>query len=121
MALVDRLQTLMSTATGKVLFIRHEEPHFYGDRGARVGDPAYAARYAQTELHWLKQISQTIKSKYPSLDFKILFLNAAGEFVDAPDNIVGIALPECDYRDRCIGGDMAKNVKAHSDFLAQNL
>jgi len=117
-----RLHSLLSAAETNgesLLFIRHEEPQHYADLGNRIPNPAHTAKYAQSELYWLQQISQTIKTKYPSLDFKILFFNSAGEMVN--DNIVGISLPDCDYREGCAGGKMIKKLQDHSLFLETNL
>ena len=117
-----RLQSLLSDAESNnesILFIRHEEPQHYADLGNRIPDPAHAAKYAQSELYWLQQISQTIKTNYPTLDFKILFFNSAGEIIN--DNIIGISLPDCDYREGCAGAKMAMKLKEHSIFLETNL
>lgn len=119
--LVKRLQALCETPNAKVLFIRQEETHTYNDRGKRVDNAQYSERYAQSELHWLKKLSQTLKAKYPALVFKILFMNRQNTFVDVADSIVGIGLPTCDYRDRDVGKKMAANIARHSHFLKENL
>lgn len=115
--LVERLHQLLSTTEEEVLFIRTEEVHNYGDMGARIGDPAYAAKYASTELHWLQQLSQTLKAKYPNLHFKILFMSRSGQFCDKTHNIVGIGCTDCDYREHCIGTEMVKKLDDHAAYL----
>lgn len=113
------LQLLGSGSSGKVLFIRHEEQHQYSDLGNRIPNPAYDAKYAVSEREWLKLTCETLKTKYPILDFKILFFNSAGEFVD--DNIIGIGLPACNYRDHRAGSLMVQKLTDHSAFLAAHL
>lgn len=110
----DEFKSMLQNADPKtpILFIRCEEKDSYADRGDRVIFPEYAERYAQSELSHVEQLSDTLKTKYPNLSFKIIFLNSNAErFTDEERNIIGIPNPCCDYRDHCVGSEMAKAIK----------
>jgi len=105
------------------LFIRSEECQEYDAGKARIAVPAHAAKYAETELHWLEVCSAAIKAKYPALQFKILKLSYSAEApaADTENNIVTIPCPMCDYRCKSVGTDMKNLIDEHAEYLTQNL
>lgn len=116
-ALKDRLlQTLASDS--KVLFIRCQEPMSYPDWGERDINE-YKSEYAVDELSSLKTLSDLLKVKYSSLEFKILYMSDAGFFADTDNNIVGIPSVPCDYRDKKVYKKMKDHLK--SAAVAQHL
>ena len=114
-----RIERLTNKINGSesILFIRSEEPSSYADLGNRIIFPEYQEKYAKDELDHLRNFSDTIKKRNPQLKFKILFLSHHGQMVDNEHNIIGIPVPQCDYRDHFIAQKMKDAVKLHSDFL----
>lgn len=121
--MIKRKNRLINILKGdeKVLFIRSQELNSYPGSGDRLEREEYAEKYAKSELEYLRLLCSHIRSKYPQLSFKVLFLSDEGEFVDQNNLIVGI--PKCDgtYKDRDIGKKMAKHLHHHSDFINSHL
>ena len=105
----------------KILFIRSEEPSSHPDLGDRIIKPQYAEKYAQTEHHYLNQLSDLLKERYPSLQFKILFLNSEGNFIDTEHNIVGIPVGPSGYSGLTVGKDMKTHIDTHKTYIDANL
>ena len=120
---INRLDELLSGATEPVLFIRSEECDEYQPGKTRIPVPEHDGKYALPESHWLQVCSDAIKTKYPELQFKILFLSSTAEDaeVDEEHNIVTIPCASCDYRCKTVGSDMKKLVDVHATFLAEHL
>ena len=104
-----------------ILFIRYEEPIMYDDRGERIIFPEYKNKYEKSELEYLKELSKHIKSTYPQLNFKILFLSSSDNFIDEENKIIGVKAEGHDYRNKHIGKNMAKILDEHKEFLDTNL
>ena len=104
-----------------ILFLRFQEKEAYSDKGSRIIFDEYKSKYEKDEYHYLKLLSNTLKTKYPDLTFKILFMNDTPNFVDVENNIVGIETPDIDYRDRKIIRKMKDLIDSHKEFLDQNL
>lgn len=118
----NRLLEKLQSTTESTLFVRVQEPNNYTDLGDRIILPAHSDKYANDELFYLRKLSATLKSKYPSLTFKILFMNTTeGDFVDVSNNIVGINVPFCDYRGHTVGRDMTECVALKNDYMNANL
>ena len=117
----ERFLEALSTATESILFIRSEEHDCYCDWGNRIPKEEYEEKYQHDEHHYLNLFSDSLKIKYPSLNFKILFLNKNGQFVDESHNIVGIDAPTCNYRDKNIGKEIKEIIKANEEYLNTNL
>jgi hypothetical protein len=111
----------IQNCTDPLLFIRSEEPAAYPDLGNRIPLPQYTDEYQNDELYYLRQFSETVKQINPNLKFKILFLSSNGQMIDEEHNIVGIPLPNCDYRDPFISKRMLEAISAYDDFLNQHL
>jgi Xaa-Pro aminopeptidase len=117
----NRFMTAIMNSKESILFIRSEEPTSYTDLGNRIELPEYAEKYKHNELYYVQQFSDTIKKINPDLNFKILFLNKDGNMIDDDHNIIGVPVPECDYRDPFIAKKMVDSVNQQGEFLAHNL
>jgi Putative papain-like cysteine peptidase (DUF1796) len=114
----DRLINKLKSGES-ILFIRAEEPQKYPSLGNRL--PLYEDKYEHGELYYLKLFSESLKTNYPNLKFKILFMNTTegkkGFFVNKEACIVGIPAPTFDFTDVKIGTKMEtffKNKKIQS-------
>lgn len=121
--LVERAERFKDVlkSESSVLFIRDEEPDHYSGWGERVSMPEYDEKYKKSEKEYLQELCVYLKSTYPNLKFKILFLNKEGQFVDDNKLIVGIPRSDIDFRDVKAGPALKKHIKEHSDFLNANL
>jgi Putative papain-like cysteine peptidase (DUF1796) len=115
------LLSLCNDETDPILFIRSEEHDSYNDWGNRICIPEYEEKYKKDEYFHLIEFSKYIKTKYPSLPFKILFLNSKGQFLDEENNIIGIDAPKCNYRDKNIGKEIKGIIRDNEEFLNSNL
>ena len=117
----ERFMGNLNDDNKSVLLIRSEEPSSYPDKGERILTNQEKLRYSKRELTHLQEISSLLKSKYPKLNFKILFLSSEGEFVDNTNRIVGIPnVPPC-YPDPRCGKKIALHFAKYNDFLQENL
>jgi Putative papain-like cysteine peptidase (DUF1796) len=116
----DRFLQLLNEKN-KILFIRDQEPTEYADLGNRKSYPEYEQKYQQTEIDYLRTLCIHLETTYPNLDFKILYLNENGSFVDPNNRIIGIPKCDVDYRDQFVGQKLAKHMKVYSDYLNTNL
>jgi len=114
----DRLKSILMSGES-VLFIRDEEPTEYPDLGSRLNIDQYSEKYAKSEREYIKELCDYIKLTYPSLQFKVLFLNNEGEFVE--DSIVGIPRCDVDYRDMKVGAMLKKHINKYEGYLNTNL
>lgn len=105
------------------LFIRVEERNSLPGLGTRKVSQAYQEKYhAGDELYYLKQFCQTVKTKYPSFHFKVLFLNCRDDFVDNVNGIVGIKITKAyDYRSPTSTKDLEALIEAKAEWLAVHL
>ena len=114
---LDLLSSCNKENEEPILFIRSEEHNSYSDWGNRIAIPEYEGKYEKDEYHYLIEFSKFIKNKYPFLSFKILFFSNKGQFFDKEHCIVGIDMPECNYRDKNIGKEMNNIIKDNEEFL----
>jgi len=117
---LDLLTSCNDENNNTILFIRSEEHDTYSDWGNRISIPEYEEKYKNDEHYYLKEFSKLLKIQYPSLNFKILFLNNKGKFLDAEHNIIGIESPISNYRDKCIGKEIKGIIKDNQEFLFIN-
>jgi len=100
-----------------VLFIRSQEPKIHKYLGKRVIDEEYQKKYEKSEYDYLVLFSQLVKTRYPTLEFKILFLSDKGKFNDEENNIIGIPVGPSDYSDNSIGNKMKEHLKKYQHVL----
>lgn len=117
----DAFIELLSNTNDTILFIRSEEHTNYSDWGERIKLPEYEERYQHDEYHYLQIFSKLIKTKFPSLKFKILFLNKKGKIIDKEHHIVGITAPILNYRDKNIGKEILSIIKSNDEFITNEL
>lgn len=117
---IERLYTILNGG-GNVLFIRTQEPMSYKDWGERIINAEYKEKYEKSEKYYLDKLCEHIKTTYPSLSFKVLYLSDDGQFVDNDNGIIGIPKCKCDYRDMVIGKKMKKLIEDNKVFIENNL
>jgi hypothetical protein len=121
---INKLKEILTSGNNSkpILFIRCEEKHNYPKRGSRIMKDEYAEKYKKSELEYLTLLSHTLKSKYPDLDFKILFMGQSSQqSVDSDNNIICIGYPESDFNQRDGPRAIGRLLKENSTFIENNL
>lgn len=110
---VERLKNVLDSEQS-VLFIRSSEP-----MENRIILDQYADKYAKPEIEQIRELSNILKTKYPNLKFKILYIG--GEFVDVSNNIVGIPVGPNGYHIPKMGQNMKNHIDKHRKFIDKSL
>jgi hypothetical protein len=114
----------LNEKNGTILFIRQEEPTVFEDRGNRIMQPEFVAKYAQTEVYYLQQMSLLLKQRYPLLKFKILFIscnNPGAEDIVIENEILSVYCQHFDYRSPISAAQYASFIEIKKEFLETNL
>jgi len=118
---IEKLNQILNSDE-PVLFVRCEEKHQLTKRGSRIIFDEYKDKYSKNELAYVKLFSNTLKNKYPSLNFKILFMGQSGDnFVDKEHGIVGIGYPESEFCSRDGPRSVGRLLKENRNFIDRNL
>lgn len=92
---VENFLNRLKDNSREIVFIRVEEPHSYEGMGERI--PVNEDKYAKSERQYVNEFSELLKSKYPGLKFRIVFMSNEGHFVE--EGILGLPSPQVDFRD----------------------
>lgn len=112
------------TEETRVLFLRQSEQSHWEDRGNRIDQPEYIAKYATTETEELQCLAGVLKEKYPSLKFTLLHLNhlASAKTVDEANCLVTIPCDCYDYRDfKVAAAGFVGVLNTEAEWLSGNL
>jgi hypothetical protein len=71
----NNMVDLLKNETEPILFIRCAEIHKSDKMGQRIIFDQYKSQYSKEESEYVKEFSDILKSKYPNLKFKILYVN----------------------------------------------
>lgn len=113
----------LSTLSGNILFLRHEEKSYHNYYGNRIDHPDFNKYFEKPEIDYLKDFSNIIKNINPNIRFKILFISDNDDcFIDDEHNIIGIPdNPLAEFMNKHLHMLMTEHINNHSKFLSINI